>query len=170
MALHHTGEALAPTHRSDVDQLAGLGADQLRLVPTDDGHRIDPAALAALMDEDRAAGRHPFLVTATIGTTSSHAIDPVAAIGEVTRRHGAWLHVDGAHAGAAAVVPELRFVNDGLELADRLLGEPRRLPIVIMSGVYEGVAIPGVHFLRKPFRPDELTATVSRALADVANP
>ncbi len=58
---------------------------------------------------------------------------------------------------------------DGLELADRLLGEPRRLPIVIMSGVYEGVAIPGVHFLRKPFRPEELTETVGRALAEVAN-
>lgn len=58
---------------------------------------------------------------------------------------------------------------DGLELADRLLGEPRRIPIVIMSGVYEGVAIPGVHFLRKPFRPDELTDTVGRALAEVAN-
>lgn len=58
---------------------------------------------------------------------------------------------------------------DGLELADRLLGEPRRLPIVIMSGVYEGVAIPGVHFLRKPFRPEDLTETVGRALAEVAN-
>lgn len=58
---------------------------------------------------------------------------------------------------------------DGLELADRLLGEPRRIPIVIMSGVYEGVAIPGVHFLRKPFRPDDLTETVGRALSEVAN-
>lgn len=58
---------------------------------------------------------------------------------------------------------------DGLELADRLLGAPRRIPIVIMSGVYEGVAIPGVHFLRKPFRPDDLTETVGRALSEVAN-
>lgn len=58
---------------------------------------------------------------------------------------------------------------DGLELADRLIGEPRRIPIVIMSGVYEGVAIPGVHFLRKPFLPNELTDTVGRALSEVAN-
>jgi CheY-like chemotaxis protein len=58
---------------------------------------------------------------------------------------------------------------DGLELADRLLGVPRRIPIVIMSGVYEGIAIPGVHFIRKPFRPEELTQAVGRALAEVAN-
>ena len=107
-------------------RVAGLQAGQLRLVPTDDGHRIDPVALAALMHEDRAAGRRPFLVTATVGTTSSHAIDPVRAIGEVTRRHGVWLHVDGAHAGAAAVVPELRFVNDGLELADSYCFDPHK--------------------------------------------
>lgn len=107
-------------------RIAGLADAQLRLVPVDGEHRMDVDALGAMADADRAAGRRPFLVVATVGTTSSHAIDPVAAIGAVTQRHGAWLHVDGAHAGAAAVVPALRFVNDGLEQADSYCFDPHK--------------------------------------------
>jgi aromatic-L-amino-acid decarboxylase len=68
----------------------------------------------------------PCLAVATVGTTSSNAMDPVRAIGEVCARHGIWLHVDGAMSGTAAVCPELRFVNDGLELADSYTFNPHK--------------------------------------------
>ncbi|MDY7101876.1 MAG: pyridoxal-dependent decarboxylase [Actinomycetota bacterium] len=105
-------------------RIAGIG--HLRKVGTDDTLALDPAALDAAMAADRDAGLVPFHVTATVGTTSTTAIDPVAAVARVARRHGAWLHVDGALAGAAAVAPELRFVNDGLDGADSYCFNPHK--------------------------------------------
>jgi aromatic-L-amino-acid/L-tryptophan decarboxylase len=100
-------------------RIAGVGSANLRLVDVDDGTlAMRPDALERLMAADAAAGAVPFFVAATVGTTSTTAIDPVRAIGEICRSYGAWLHVDAAHAGAAAVAPELRWVNDGVELAD----------------------------------------------------
>lgn len=108
-------------------RVAGLRDDQLRLVRADPVSRaMDVDALADAMADDTAAGRVPFFVCATVGTTSSHAIDPVAAIGARTAGGRAWLHVDAAHAGAAAVCPELRFVNDGLERADSYCVDPHK--------------------------------------------
>ena len=104
----------------------GLRDEQLVLVATDRRHALDPAALDRQIQEDLARGRRPFFVAATVGTTSSHAIDPVEAVAQVARRADAWVHVDGAHAGAAAVCPELRFVNDGLELADSYAFDPHK--------------------------------------------
>jgi aromatic-L-amino-acid decarboxylase len=69
---------------------------------------------------------HPFLVIATVGTTSSTAIDPLPAIGEICRRHGLWLHVDAAYGGAAAVCPELRHINAGIELVDSYVFDPHK--------------------------------------------
>ncbi len=105
---------------------AGLSDDQLRLVPTDTDHAMDPAALADMVAEDLQAGRRPFFLTATVGSTSSHAIDPVAAIAAVIDGTDVWLHVDGAHAGSAAVCPEFRFVNDGLDRADSYCFDPHK--------------------------------------------
>ncbi|MFL6139417.1 MAG: pyridoxal-dependent decarboxylase [Frankiaceae bacterium] len=100
-------------------RIAGIGSAGLRLVDVDEAtQQLRPDELERLMAADAAAGATPFFVAATVGTTSTTAIDPVRAIGEICRRHGAWLHVDAAHAGAAAVCPELRWVNDGVELAD----------------------------------------------------
>ena len=99
-------------------RVAGFAAGQLRIVATDDDHALEVGDLERLLDEDIAAGRRPCMVAATVGTTSSMAMDPVSAIGEVCARHGVWLHVDAAMAGAAAVCPELRWVNDGVDLAD----------------------------------------------------
>lgn len=107
-------------------RVAGLRDEQLRLIGTDPSRAMDAAELAAAMTEDRAAGRVPFFVAATVGSTSSHAIDPVGAIGEITAPTDAWLHVDGAHAGSAAVCPEFRFVNDGLERADSYCFDPHK--------------------------------------------
>ncbi len=81
-----------------------------------------PDALAALLAEDRAAGRVPFFTCATVGTTSSLAVDPVAQL----VHEGVWLHVDGAMAGSAAVCPELRWVNDGLDRADSYAFNPHK--------------------------------------------
>lgn len=107
-------------------RVAGLRDEQLRLIGTDTARGMDPTALAVAMAEDRAAGRLPFFVAATVGSTSSHAIDPVGPIGAATASTDAWLHVDGAHAGSAAVCPEFRFVNDGLDLADSYCFDPHK--------------------------------------------
>jgi aromatic-L-amino-acid decarboxylase len=107
-------------------RVAGLGDDALRRVATDETYAMRPADLMAAIEEDVRAGVTPCMVSATVGTTSSNALDPVAAIGEVCRRHGVWLHVDAAMSGTAAVCPELRFVNDGLELADSYCFNPHK--------------------------------------------
>jgi aromatic-L-amino-acid decarboxylase len=106
--------------------IAGLGVRRLRKIATDDNLALDPQALAAAMESDRAAGRKPFFVCATVGTTSSLAVDPVTEIAAITKRHGAWLHVDAAMAGTAALCPEFRYLNDGLEHADSYCFNPHK--------------------------------------------
>lgn len=107
-------------------RVAGLRDEQLKLVGTDAIHALDAGALGAEIATDLAAGRVPFFVTATVGTTSSHAIDPVGAVAEAAAGADAWVHVDGAHAGSAAVCPELRFVNDGLDRIDSYSFDPHK--------------------------------------------
>lgn len=120
--------ASTETHSSLVKDLriAGLGACSLRAVATDATHALDPAALETAIREDLATGRQPFFVCATVGTTSTHAVDPVPAIAAITQRHGLWLHVDAAHAGSAALCPELRWVVAGAELADSWSFNPHK--------------------------------------------
>jgi aromatic-L-amino-acid decarboxylase len=107
-------------------RIAGLGSASLRQVAVDGTYAMRPDDLDRLITEDLAAGNIPCLVAATVGTTSSNAMDPVAAIGEICARHGVWLHVDAAMSGTAAVCPELRFVNDGLSLADSYCVNPHK--------------------------------------------
>jgi aromatic-L-amino-acid decarboxylase len=107
-------------------RVAGLHADQVRLVDVDGDHALRPDLLAAAVDEDRAAGRVPCLVMATIGTTSSLAVDPVPAVADVAEAAGMWLHVDAAMAGSAAVCPELRGQQAGLERADSYVFDPHK--------------------------------------------
>ena len=108
-------------------RLAGLGASQLRVVPVDGERRFRADELAAVVDDDVAAGLRPFFVVTTIGTTASMAVDPVADVGAVARRHGMWHHVDAAMAGTAGVVPELRpLLTDGLETADSYCFDPHK--------------------------------------------
>jgi aromatic-L-amino-acid decarboxylase len=107
-------------------RIAGLGDAALRRVDTDAALAMDPGHLATLMAEDRAAGRTPCFVCATLGTTSTTAFDPVPAVAAVCRAHGAWLHVDAAYAGSAAVCPELRWMNAGLEHADSYCFNPHK--------------------------------------------
>jgi len=109
-------------------RIAGIGARNVRVVDVDPATlRMDPARLRALLAEDVAAGAVPAMVCATVGTTSTTAIDPVGEIGEACREYGAWLHVDAAYAGVAAVCPELRWINDGVaEYADSYATNPHK--------------------------------------------
>ncbi|MFL5512977.1 MAG: pyridoxal phosphate-dependent decarboxylase family protein [Gemmatimonadales bacterium] len=124
--------ASAQAHSSVIKgvRLAGYGLDQLRLIPVDAAYAMRPDALADVVLADLASGLRPACVVATIGTTSSTAVDPLPAIGEVCRRHGIWLHVDAAYAGTAAIVPELRHYFDGLEQADSLVFNPHKWMLV----------------------------------------
>ncbi|HYJ80821.1 MAG TPA: pyridoxal-dependent decarboxylase, partial [Longimicrobiaceae bacterium] len=104
----------------------GLGLQGLRKVPADAEFRMDPAALERAIADDRAAGVVPLCVVATVGTTSTSSIDPVAAVAEVCERAGVWLHVDAAYGGPAAIVPELRPILRGAERADSLVVNPHK--------------------------------------------
>ena len=105
---------------------AGIGRDHIRHVASDDQFRMSPEALAAAIEADLAAGKKPFCVVATIGTTSSTSIDPIPEIAEIARWHGLWLHVDAAYAGPAAVLEEYRHILKGADLADSLVVNPHK--------------------------------------------
>ncbi|WP_245681742.1 aminotransferase class I/II-fold pyridoxal phosphate-dependent enzyme [Actinomadura kijaniata] len=126
----HTLYVSSQTHSSleKAARITGIGSANVRVVDVDLGTlAMDPAHLDALLAEDAAAGAVPVMVCATVGTTSTTAVDPVPAIGEVCRRHGVWLHVDAAYAGVAAVCPEFRWINDGLaEHADSYSTNPHK--------------------------------------------
>jgi aromatic-L-amino-acid decarboxylase len=107
-------------------KLAGYGLDHLRKIPCDTSYRMLPEALEQAMAEDRARGLRPACVVASVGTTSTGAVDPVPAIADLCERHGAWLHVDAAWAGSAAICPEHRHLLDGAERADSLLFNPHK--------------------------------------------
>ncbi len=104
----------------------GIGLANIRLVQADAEFRMRPEALAALIEEDLAAGNKPFCVVATLGTTSSSSVDPLNAIADITERHGLWLHVDAAYGGPAAVLEEYRQILDGASRADSLVVNPHK--------------------------------------------
>ncbi len=104
----------------------GLGRANLRAIAVDATYAMRPEALRAAIEADLAAGLRPFFVCATVGTTSSTAIDPIRAIGDIAREFGLWLHVDAAMAGTAALCPEFRGLQDGLELADSYAFNPHK--------------------------------------------
>ncbi len=106
--------------------IAGLGRANLRQIGVDEQFALDPDELAARIEADKAAGLRPIFVCATLGTTSSNAIDPIAAIGSICRAEGLWLHVDAAMSGTAAICPEYRYLHDGLEYADSYCFNPHK--------------------------------------------
>ena len=114
---------------SSVDKaalLAGFGRDNVRIVPHDDAYAMRADALRDLVAQDLAAGRVPCAVVATTGATGTTALDPVRDIAGVARAHGMWLHVDAAMAGSAMIVPDLRWMWDGVEAADSLVLNPHK--------------------------------------------
>jgi aromatic-L-amino-acid decarboxylase len=106
--------------------VAGIGDGNFRAVETDASFALRPDLLREAIRRDTAAGKVPFFVCATVGTTSSNGMDPLAAIAGVCREEGLWLHVDGAMAGTAALCPEFRHFLDGLEGADSYCFNPHK--------------------------------------------
>jgi len=106
--------------------IAGIGRENLRLIEVDAAFAMRPELLLQQIEQDRAAGKVPFFVCATVGTTSSNGMDPLSAIGQICREQGLWLHVDGAMSGTAALCPEYRRFFDGLELADSYCFNPHK--------------------------------------------
>ncbi|MBL9150130.1 MAG: aspartate aminotransferase family protein [Phycisphaerae bacterium] len=107
-------------------KIAGLGERNLRLIDVDQAYAMRADRLREAIARDRTAGLTPFFVCATIGTTSSNAIDPVRAIGEICNAEKLWLHVDAAMSGTAALCPEFRPIHDGVELADSYCFNPHK--------------------------------------------
>ena len=102
-------------------QLAGFGRENLRLVSLDAAYAMRPDELDEAVRRDIAEGRRPCAVVATTGTTTSTAIDPLEEIADVAGTHGLWLHVDAAMAGSAMILPECRWMWEGIERADSLV-------------------------------------------------
>jgi aromatic-L-amino-acid/L-tryptophan decarboxylase len=107
-------------------QIAGIGRQNLRVIGVDEKFALRPDALARQIEHDRRAGLTPSFVFATLGTTSSNAIDPVAEIGRICREQNLWLHVDAAMSGTAALCPEFRYIHDGLEFVDSYCFNPHK--------------------------------------------
>ena len=107
-------------------KIAGFGRSQLRKIAVDSEFAMLPEELDRAISEDVDAGRKPVCAVATIGTTGGSGIDPLRRIGEVCRAHHVWLHVDAAWAGSALVLPEQRWMIDGVELADSFVFNPHK--------------------------------------------
>ncbi len=106
--------------------MLGLGENNVRRVASDAEFRMEAAALRKAIAEDIAAGGQPFAVVATVGTTSTASVDSLGDIGAICREHRLWMHVDAAYGGALALLPEGRWVFDGVEHADSVVINPHK--------------------------------------------
>lgn len=104
----------------------GIGHDNLVKIPADDQFRMRADALEAAIQSDTARGYLPIAVVPCVGTTSTTSIDPVPEVVRIARAHGCWVHVDTAYAGPAAIVPELRYLMDGVDGADSVVVNPHK--------------------------------------------
>lgn len=107
-------------------KVAGIGRQNLRLIDVDANFALRPDALQMQIRKDKNNDLIPFFVCATIGTTSSNAIDPLQAIGRICDEEELWMHVDAAMSGTAALCPEFRYIQDGLDLADSYCFNPHK--------------------------------------------
>jgi aromatic-L-amino-acid decarboxylase len=116
----------------------GIGRRGLVKVGVNDAFEMDVHALEALIERDFKEGDRPFCVVATVGTTSTTSVDPVSKIADVCQKYGLWLHVDAAYAGAAAILPEMRHILDGVDRADSFIMNPHKwlLTPMDMSAFY----------------------------------
>ena len=107
-------------------KIAGIGKENLRLIEVDDTFAMKPELLHERIKSDKETGYIPFFVCATIGTTSSNAIDPIKQIGEICREENCWLHVDAAMSGTAMICSEFRHLQEGVELSDSYSFNPHK--------------------------------------------
>jgi aromatic-L-amino-acid decarboxylase len=128
--------------------LAGFGQDNLRLIEVDPvSYAMRAESLAAALEADAAAGLRPAAVVVTVGTTGTTAVDPLAQIIPLARRYGAWVHVDAAMAGSALLLPEMRWLADGVAGADSLAWNPHKWLGTVLDCSLLYVADPG-HLIR----------------------
>jgi aromatic-L-amino-acid decarboxylase len=106
--------------------LAGFGKANIRRVAHDAAYALRPDALEEAIQRDVAENRTPCAIVATTGTTTSTALDPITAIAAIAERHGLWLHVDAAMAGSAMILPECRWMWEGIEAADSIVLNPHK--------------------------------------------
>ena len=104
----------------------GIGQENIRKIPVDEAFRMRPDLLRETVTRDVHAGKRPFCIVPTIGTTSTSSIDPLAETADIAEECGAWLHVDAAYGGAAAVVPELQSILAGAGRAHSLVVNPHK--------------------------------------------
>ena len=136
----------------------GVGQENVVRIPCDAAFRMSPDALDAQIERDVADGMRPLAVVATVGTTSTTSVDPVRAIAMIARERRVWLHVDAAYAGVAAIVPEFRWLMDGVEFADSLVVNPHKWLFVPMD--LSALYIKDEALLRRTFSlvPEYLTS------------
>ncbi|WP_227012564.1 MULTISPECIES: pyridoxal-dependent decarboxylase [unclassified Pseudonocardia] len=161
----------AETHSSlaKAVRTAGLGARGLRTVPCTTGTAsMDPEALRVAMAEDAAAGLLPVMVCATVGTTSTGASDPVGPVAAVAAEHRAWVHVDAAWAGVAALCEEHRWVVDGADRADSFCTDAHKWLLTAFDAsllwVRDASALPAALSIAAPYLRD--AASDSGAVVD----
>lgn len=104
----------------------GIGIDGVKKIPVDNEFRMITEKLSEAIKEDRENGWRPFCVVATVGTTSTTSIDPVEEIADVCEQEKLWLHIDAAHAGVTAMLPEMKYIFKGVERADSLVVNPHK--------------------------------------------
>ena len=107
-------------------KIAGIGRHNLRSIAVDNEFAMRPSELRRAIEQDITDGLTPAFVCATVGTTSSTALDPLTEIGSICSEFGIWLHVDAAMAGSAAICPEYRFIQEGLEHAQSYCFNPHK--------------------------------------------
>ncbi len=107
-------------------KIAGINCENLRFIEVDACYSMCPEKLQQQVVDDIQSGLIPIYIAATIGTTSSNAVDPLTKIGAIAQEHNIWLHVDGAMSGTAAICPEFRWIHQGLEMADSYCFNPHK--------------------------------------------
>lgn len=117
--------------------LAGFGLENVRVIETDQNFALDSNLLKEAIEQDIANGLRPCAVVATTGTTTTTAIDPIAEIAALAKKHGLWLHVDAAMAGTAMILPAHRWMWQGVEAADSLVLNPHKwLGVIFDTSLY----------------------------------
>jgi aromatic-L-amino-acid decarboxylase len=120
----------------------GIGLEGIRKIPVNDKFEMLPQKLEEAIKEDKQNGWLPFIVVATVGTTSTTSIDPVEAIADITEKNKIWLHIDSAYAGVTAMIPEMKWITEGWDRADSLVINPHKWMFTPMDL--------SVYFTRKP--------------------
>jgi aromatic-L-amino-acid decarboxylase len=107
-------------------KMAGIGKENLRLIEVDENLAMRPEQLEEAIKSDLKNGFTPFFVCASVGSTSTNAMDPLPEIGAICNRYELWMHIDAAMSGTAAICPEYRHFLNGVELADSFSFNPHK--------------------------------------------